>query len=116
MRTNLKKSLISKGIEQVQRIRHERERNNHFLNAEREYRETKEQYREAQELSERYENEDRAFKDNAPTLEQCETLRTLISKGKERRERATEKATIDIEEITGKIEATEKDIKELLKT
>jgi hypothetical protein len=37
------------------------------------------EYREAKELSERYENEDRAFKDNAPTLEHCETLRALIS-------------------------------------
>ena len=100
-----KKSLINRGIEKVQRIRNERARNNHFLNAEREYQETKEQYREAQELSERYENKDREVRDNAPTFEQCETLRALISKGRGRRET-----------ITGKIEATEKDIEKLLKT
>jgi uncharacterized membrane-anchored protein YhcB (DUF1043 family) len=84
-----KKSLIDKGIEKVQRIRHERERNNHFLNAEKEYLNAEKGYREAKELSERYENEDRAFKDNEPTLEHCETLRALISteeKGKERKE------------------------------
>lgn len=89
----------------MQRIRNERARNNHFLNAEREHREAEKEYREAKELSERYENEDRAFKDNAPTLEQCETLRALISKGRERRET-----------ITAGIEATKEEIKKLLKT
>ena len=110
----------------MQIIRNERAINNYFLNAEREYREAKKEYlnaekeyREAKELSERYENKDKAFKNNTPTFEQCETLRVLISKEEERKE----EATVDIEEITRKIKATEKeiratekDIKELLET
>jgi hypothetical protein len=79
----------------VQRIRHERARNNYLVNAEKEY-------REAKELSERYENKDKAFKDNTPILEHCETLRTLTIKDKEGEETATETATIDIKGIKEK--------------
>lgn len=109
IRINLKKSLIGKGIEKVQRIRNERARNNYFLNVEKEYLNAEKGYRDAKKLSERYENEDRAFKDNEPTFEHCETLRTLIIKGRER-------ATIEIEEITAGIGATKEEIKKILKT
>ncbi|MBW5290465.1 MAG: hypothetical protein Rsou_0562 [Candidatus Ruthia sp. Asou_11_S2] len=45
-------------------------------------------------------------------MEHCETLRTLTIKGKE----GKEEATVDIEETTGKIKATEEAIGKLLKT